>query len=451
MTNREGHEGIDQSTAFIDSEAPQKTQKSSQRIIDERNQRQLARKQSIRAYSRSTHEGRTARSETARKILEKRQIGEQAAKQAELIAAQIQELKTVSIQAESDRQAMRDMISDLNRRLQEREISLVSQVMDYFDPQKRAVIQSDIEHAQTQLEDSLAKSYAEMPDSNARNLALNGQYAELSAQKNQVRNTEVMLDEFYDTQEKGLNAHRKLEQLAAVEARVIKEQSEGRGSISEVIREHEVIVIHSIRPDLKGARGMTDWRQKLAYVLEAKPMLAGSTIKSGDWRVHMWGLMGVILNGGRVRAAQPLDSKTTVDSSEKRHIDLGSPDETVEDQIKNAIQRRTPNRNNEFVIEKPQVSGFYIERDVMHLEDQLNCPEEEIHAFLSQIGMEVYLLSKGVATKARFDESSKKYVPLEDQAVTPREFIERTYSPSPEALSVIHALAPKKPEVAVLV
>src|SRR3989338_1043894 len=136
--------------------------------------------------------------------------------------------------------------------------------------------------------------------------------------------------------------------------------------VDKIIRLYDTFFVHSIAPFFVPAENSllydtVTWEEKLDIVLALQPTLSGSTICANETKRHLWAQMGVILNGGNVTNAWFQDHGTKARNLQERDAEGVIYMEDLEQRIARAIRRENnPHWYNEFVIENPEICGFYV-------------------------------------------------------------------------------------------
>lgn len=198
--------------------------------------------------------------------------------------------------------------------------------------------------------------------------------------------------------------------------------------VKEVIRRHNQFFVHGLLPyavpeENSPLHENVDWKTKLKIALALEPALATSTIGRGDGPRQLWSRIGLLINGGRVEAADYTDSASKVHGFGMRIRQIrfiGRP-EDIKGQItealrfKGTIQGRA--RYNELVVSSPEYAGFYYCTDPFSPNDatsSLYPPLAEIAATCRELGLPLYKLEAGRLYRAEFDEASQELIAREE-------------------------------------
>ena len=182
--------------------------------------------------------------------------------------------------------------------------------------------------------------------------------------------------------------------------------------LANVAEKYDVSFIHAIHPNFipegnSPLQKNVDWKTKLKIVMAFGPSISTSTIQEGDdWR-KMWARMGLILNGGRIESALASDAGTAPIGLKAR-VGHGtySDSKGIEDNIERAITYK--NRNyNEFVVDDPQISGFYICLDDTDVIRNDLVSVSEIAEALSEYKIPIYAIKQGVIFEAEYDDQTR--------------------------------------------
>jgi len=183
--------------------------------------------------------------------------------------------------------------------------------------------------------------------------------------------------------------------------------------IKNIVSDFNVNFIHGIHPNFVPSgnsplQDWVDWKTKLKILLALEPTISTSSIKQGDSWTKMFSRMGVILNGGSVRAANPVDMGSRATTLKQRNV--ASSSEKPEDEIRRAIVDTHPKDGyNELVVENPKVSGlfvclddtgYYIKKDKVSDEEMVNVSKE--------LGMPLYAIREGIVYETEYDQENKK-------------------------------------------
>lgn len=187
--------------------------------------------------------------------------------------------------------------------------------------------------------------------------------------------------------------------------------------VSNIMSNHNVVFLHSIKSDfIPGENSLlqkdTPWQKKLDIALAMSPVLSTSTIREGDGRAKMWGAMGVILKGGSVQRAFSGDAGTIAKGTKERTI-LQQQTMPIGDEIEQVLNTSSEGYN-EFVVEDPQVAGYYVCTDKEAGASSYDTDSaDNIRASVERLNMPLYLIEAGLVYEA-------VYVPASiDQEQTP--------------------------------
>ncbi len=214
------------------------------------------------------------------------------------------------------------------------------------------------------------------------------------------------------------------------------QEEEASREVSNVAGSYDVFIVHGIHPNfVPGDNSLlnrnVDWKTKLKIVLALEPTLSASTISEGDSFRNMWARMGVVLNGGLIEKAMPLDSGTKAESLRKRTIGKLKMPDKVSEQIKEAIGLRGKESYNELVVQNPQVAGLYISvdetgntirRDVVDLKEIAQAAED--------FGLPIFLIEGGVLKEANYNLDLDEMVSL--KRIDPKELLKKKIKITPE-------------------
>jgi hypothetical protein len=220
-----------------------------------------------------------------------------------------------------------------------------------------------------------------------------------------------------------------------------REQLEVR-DVKNVIRNHDVLFVHGILPDYVPdvnslLHNGVNWKTKLEILLTLEPDIATSTIKSGDSESSFWSWIGVILRDGMVQYASPSDAATRAEAIKGREI-WGRGGIKQMEAIRGDIGRAVMtfgNKYNELGVRNPKVSGFYFNPErywSLSPERRRTAPLNEVDAFCREIGMPIYIIERGVAYEARYDEEKKVFIRTSDVPIVAENMIDREFTPSEE-------------------
>lgn len=223
-----------------------------------------------------------------------------------------------------------------------------------------------------------------------------------------------------------------VDKIRAQEPRKVLEELRGLeakkhfDSVERISRENNAIFVHGIRPDIKGGQNnyvlhpSTKWENKVDIALTERPIeLSTSTIQAGDGPGRMWSRMGLILSGGAVTFARPVDAGTVVYSRGSRptHNRLSPPlEESINKTMARMKNRTDPYEMNELIVSNPEFAGFYISRDPLPFGESPDRDDtgrdQDIIELAQEIGMPIFIVKNGRvyrSTKAELDYDNEQY------------------------------------------
>ncbi|MDP2334917.1 MAG: hypothetical protein Q8N05_00405, partial [Bacteroidota bacterium] len=181
------------------------------------------------------------------------------------------------------------------------------------------------------------------------------------------------------------------------------EQEKEIRDVTNIMRDNDVVFIHSIKPDFVPGdnsllREGATWRSKLDIVLSMNPVLSTSTIKEGDTREKMWGSMGVILKGGLVQRAFAHDAATIATGQKSRAVH-DAPTKPIAEEIQQALQGSA--HYNEFVVAGGKVAGYYVcidEERTVNRKDSVSA--DSIISATEAVNLPLYVIENGFVYEA---------------------------------------------------
>lgn len=364
---------------------------------------EVIRKQKIREFTRSTEEGRRTRKWTAQEIVLERKAAEQQTREFnDIIAHTLEGISKGAI----DYSQANDRINKLRSQLALRNVFLLRSVFDRIQPGHTQRMGKDLQSQQ----ENAAKLKFNLEDYQNSLDILREQLSKFREERSSLKRTKQIIEEFYESQGDKLTIQ---EQKAA---RMEKEREEA--TVDKVAEKYGVYFIHAIRPDIGGVNNPemkdTDWKTKLDVVLGLHPDISVSTIKSKDTlRENSFGLMGVVLSGGSVEAADSGDIWSTA-SLKERSTAIHLKSDYLSEQIKSAIEDRRDFDYNEFIISEPQVAGFFIDHGFDDPAESRQAPLEEIIPILQELGLPLFLFRNGSFYEQRYSIDPSGNVRLED-------------------------------------
>ncbi len=204
--------------------------------------------------------------------------------------------------------------------------------------------------------------------------------------------------------------------------------------VKSVMRDHDVFVIHSIAPDsVPGENSLltynVSWEEKLQILLAFDPMVSASTIKEGDTVLNMWSPMGVVLKGGHILSANPIDGGTVAESIGAR-ANARVYDKNISVSIGRAIRERKRDFYNELTVSSPEVAGIYVthQRRVGPVSIKKTPPiDRDIRKVAEKFGITVFVLENGNLYRSHFDENRGLFV-AEGEPLSKEQIIQQSFS-----------------------
>lgn len=146
--------------------------------------------------------------------------------------------------------------------------------------------------------------------------------------------------------------------------------------------------------------------------------------------MNMWSRMGVILSSGSVELAASGDISTQVSGVEDRinnRFNYIKSRLTTQEMINLAISRRDPRSYNEFIIDDPEIAGFYICADQLRpgaervRRDMV--PHIEIIKAMSSLNIPIFVIKEGRVYRSRIAKSadSEEVLVPDGEPITPEE------------------------------
>ena len=226
-----------------------------------------------------------------------------------------------------------------------------------------------------------------------------------------------ILSQFYKEQEYRLNV-------------LNKNHHEGN-QIGEVSESYNVIFVHGVQYNQGGYTNLlkkeSDWQTKFNILFGFDPSISASSIKEGDKNYNAWAGMGVILNGGTIMQASPVDLGSRAYSLHERVDSHHSHTLPISDQIKLAISDR-PHTHNEFIINNPKFAGIYLmpSREVDVLDKER---DSYIHQIAINLQIPIYIIHNGQVYDAQVSKSSEAYsIDKIGNPISPQELIARKFT-----------------------
>ncbi|MBT4071765.1 MAG: hypothetical protein HOE80_03515 [Candidatus Magasanikbacteria bacterium] len=356
----------------------------------------LKRKQDIRSFS--IEHGQERRNKVAGEIREQRKKNFDRKQQ---LHDAIEELLEKIKEKELDVEQVVEEISGFQEYILNMESFLIQKFLKYFE----------IKHIQETLQEK-EEQKSELVESYTQMKMLLDELQMQRENRSELEEAKNILDKFYHEENERWGEY--------------KEEEKAR-SVEEIIREYDNFFVHGINPKYVPLlnsmlnRGV-EWQKKLRILLSLEPSLSTSTIESGDDYTNIWSRMGVVLNGGRVAGAHPLDAGTQATSLNNR-IGITGNSADIEKDIKRAISEK--NRYNEFVLEQPQVAGFYVCIEDIGGEQKDLVDFSEIYLETQELDMPLFVLEHGEMYEAIYDEQSNRLTP--GKKVSPQEMLTTQY------------------------
>ncbi len=158
---------------------------------------------------------------------------------------------------------------------------------------------------------------------------------------------------------------------------------------------------------------------KLKVLLGLEPTISSSTVKKGDGIINMWTGTGVFLKNGIVRNAFSADAGTKVKNLYERSINpyvlavQHSEKKNIYGQVEDAIEFRATKEYNEFILENPQVAGFYVclkgKNDLEYdFKERKEISDETVVEAARNLSLPIYGLRNGIPCEVRYNEGSKE-------------------------------------------
>lgn len=170
--------------------------------------------------------------------------------------------------------------------------------------------------------------------------------------------------------------------------------------VSKVIEDKNVVFVHGlsvIAPTQNSQMSTAATIEQKAIVdLALTPDLSCSTIRQGDGRAQYWSEVGLLLNGGRIRAASKGDAATIAGRGGRRNFGHAAT-ENLGKAIQGAIEHDPSSGTggyNEIVVRNPEICGFYVSLDV-GISD-LPISIEKVENILKNLGLPLYGVENGV-------------------------------------------------------
>lgn len=182
------------------------------------------------------------------------------------------------------------------------------------------------------------------------------------------------------------------------------EQDKKDRDVKNICLENNCFLVHSIHPTfIPGNNSLleqgTTWQEKAKILLSLEPTLSASSVHEGDDGNHnLWAKMGVILGGGKLQSADMGDIGSKAIGVKERivHNDSAS---SIKQRIQEAITQRGSHSYNEFVIQDPEVAGFFIcldESDNPYDDPKRTlAPTNEIIEFTQQYKIPLFSMKNG--------------------------------------------------------
>lgn len=193
------------------------------------------------------------------------------------------------------------------------------------------------------------------------------------------------------------------------------ESEEAKRSIETLSIEHDCVFIHGIpwkskvgegttgenNPILNhGAFGMPE--ERTAMIMGLQPTISVSAMKEGTREEGLYPF-GMILGGGRVLAAHNDDEgtvaetlyyrKTKYDHNPKTLGTSIQPD--IDANISKALEAPTHRPHNEFVVEEPEVAGFYINVSILDDATSFSKIQNELKHYPEKFDLPFFALKNG--------------------------------------------------------
>lgn len=410
-------------------------------------------KQEIREFSRSTEEGRQARQETARKILEERERetikDERITEQQDRVSTKQQEM----VQAHSEVERINQEIQTIRAELNRRETSLVLRAVEFISPKVPSLKARNEDLEQS----TLPRAQNEEDMEEARLWLLRNDYQKLVKEKEALDGGKLTQTEFYKTYGRLLEERQREARNKVDEARrqvEVERAKDEFGQLEALAGQENVYFVHAIRPDIQGGQlnvalsREATWEDKLSVCESKKPTLPCSTIRRGH-PTGLWGDLGIVLRQGRVETATKLDAKSRVAESGIRANSNQSYNgeqyrSNLVDVLRNPRNSGYWDDYNELNISRPEIAGIFLDLDSgysafrdgkimlgkpvrwpsLGQEPVSEIPYGEIFRVAQEYGMRVFVFKKGVAYEASVDKKGSLVIGLE---MTPQAMVEQTY------------------------
>ena len=317
---------------------------------------QLQSKLDIRAYTRSTEEGRKMRAATAEKVRSER-------KQLRHVRGEIEAITENRDQMGAHIREQQDLIEQYSekvesqrRELREREVKLARRAMGFFRLSNNDGVRGDITATESEIErteQDLQAQYSEMRQ-------MYDELQRLQYEKERLPKSTETLAKFY--QEAGIELRNARERDA------LEKYKSERGTVEYLASSQNMYFLHGTNPNILGGQNNAflkdgvSWEDKIAVVVEIRPTLSVSTIRERLGCMSLWSNVGVVLTGGKVEEASFSDSGTVTSGINTRTTSINTS-RTVEDYKRNTSHASSWNRYNEFIVSDPQVAGLYINLD----------------------------------------------------------------------------------------
>ncbi|MBU0660639.1 hypothetical protein KKG22_00495 [Patescibacteria group bacterium] len=317
----------------------------------------------------------------------------------------IQELLEQIKQKELNIEQVVEEIEGYGKNISNIESSVIQRFLKFFEIKR---IQESLREKEQQRE-GLLEVYGKMKE-------LLVELYQQRENRHELDEAKERLDEFYHGENERLQEYQEEEKVRNVE---------------EIIRKHNVYFLHGIHPKFVPLYNSmltreVDWQTKLKILLSLEPSLSTSTTQAGDTHGNIWSRMGVVLNGGRIAAAHHSDAGTQATSLNNR---VGLVDKRdIASDIDSAILDRVT--YNEFVLERPGVSGFFVCTENIGGEKNDLVDFSEIYSGTQKLGMPLFVLEYGEMYEAEYDNESN--ILIKGKKISPEEMLGITYNISGE-------------------
>lgn len=338
----------------------------------------------IREFSKSTEEGREARSKTAQEILKQRKNQLLTQKKIETVSQERKKTIDSSKYFETDKLWEEERILALQAELRNRFSSWVRRVKEKLRPSLPSSLLSKetLEREILRRQDRLSEIQAQKTRYETNDLPLDLKRFDeelrlLTEQRETLMSkSKEELSLFYEKFGKELNKRQgETKDLADLEAYRKKE-----GTVQKIVDRFNVYVVHGIFFERGGKNNayldrLATWKEKLMIAVSERNPVSASTILMGE-RSQLWSPIGIFMGEGVVSDACARDAATVVTASGKKEglfgrnpLNITEYDQRLGEAITHNMQLtkggfwHNSSRNELILDDNPRPVGFFINMD----------------------------------------------------------------------------------------